>query len=236
MSIQSLRRGAIAASRVLATTVTVADFPGSTGNYATTPDSAGNSVTGDIDLRVKLSMDDWTPATDQRVLSKWIATGDQRSYRFGVNADGTLHLGLSSAGTAGTTASVASSAATGYTDGTVHWIRVTWRNSDDRTQFFTSEDGSNWTQLGTNRTVSATGIFDGTGELAVSGQEGGTANLLAAQVHRAEVRNGIDGTVGANFDPSGVTILGTRNPTSFVAPTTGETWTMNGAAWDWVTV
>ncbi|HYH48309.1 MAG TPA: hypothetical protein VEG38_02060, partial [Acidimicrobiia bacterium] len=54
-------------------------LPGANGNYASTPDSAGNSITGDIDIRAKLSMADWTPTAQVVVVAKAGSTGT-RSY------------------------------------------------------------------------------------------------------------------------------------------------------------
>lgn len=216
------------------TTVTVLTLPGTSGNYGSTPDSAANSITSDIDIRVHLSMAAWIPAEFKGLISKWGAAGS-RAYRVFVDTSG--FLGLSMSGDGSANASVVSSAATGFTNGTAHWVRVTWRNSDNRVQFFTSEDGSSWTQLGTDQTLAFTGIHDNASPLAIGAfsSVSTTTNLVAGTVYYADVRNGIDGAAAATFDPSAVTKLGTRNPTSFVSAT-GETWTMTGSAWDWVTV
>ncbi len=48
------------------------DLPGSNGNYASTPHSTALNITGDIDVRVDLSMDDWTPTANHT----WIAKQD----------------------------------------------------------------------------------------------------------------------------------------------------------------
>jgi hypothetical protein len=235
VSVRIARRGAIAASRVSApSTVTVLTLPGTSGNYVSTPDSAAVSVTGDIDIRLKVAMTDWTPSEIKGYASRYGASGS-RSYRFYIDTSGLLTLDLTSTGSGALSA--VSSVATGFTDGTTHWVRVTWRNSDNRVQFFTSEDGSSWTQLGIDKSLDFTGIFDGTsplylGSLSTSST---TANLLVGTLYYFELRNGIDGTVVAKYDPSAVAILGTRNPTTLVA-STGETWTMNGSAWDWATV
>ena len=34
------------------------------GNYASTPDSAALSITGDIDIKCKVAMADWTPSEE----------------------------------------------------------------------------------------------------------------------------------------------------------------------------
>lgn len=232
MSVRALRRGAIAASRVSApTSVTVADL--STDSYASTPDTVANSIVSDIDIRLKLAMDDWTAG--QGFVSKWSLGTGQRSYRFFASgiAPGRLEFELSSDGTSSAGDDVCS-VGHGFTAGSVHWIRVTWTNSDNVVKYYTSNDGSTWTQLGDNGSISSASIFNSTAALMVGSQNSGGGNVLEGLVYYAEVRNGVDGTVAAKFDPSTVTKLGTRNPSSFVS-STGETWTMNGTVWDWAT-
>lgn len=232
MSVRSLRRGSIAASRVTAppTTATVLDLPTSGAGYASTPDSVAVSITSDIDIRVKLAMADWTAG--QGFVAKWGSSG-QRSYRFYASgtSPGSLQFEIAPSGASGV--SDVSSVGHSFTAGSVHWVRATWTNADDVLKFFTSDDGSSWTQLGTNRSISASAIFDSSTAVLVGQQasSGGT-NPLAGTIYYAEIRNGVDGTVVAKFDPSTVTPAGTRNPSSFVA-STGETWTINGSTWDW---
>lgn len=200
--------------------------PGTSGNWATTPDSTQNSITGDIDVRVKVALDDWTPSSSALLMSKW--TGDpDRAWELFVNTNGTLGFvstptGLS-ANSVGGTSTVAVSAA----GGTVKWVRVTLDVDDGAGnrvyKFYTSDDGVTWTQLGsTVTTAGTTSIFDTTFQLSVGAQGAGGFGAAVGAFYYAELRNGIDGTVVSKFDPSRAATLGT----SFVAET-GETWTIN---------
>ena len=45
-------------------------LPGVAGNLMTVPDEASLDITGDIDLRVNLAMDDWTPASSSALLDQ----------------------------------------------------------------------------------------------------------------------------------------------------------------------
>jgi hypothetical protein len=232
VSVRSLRRGAVAASRLAApTTVTVLTLTGDGGNYASTPDSAALSVTGDIDLRVKAALPDWTPDSGSKALLAKGGSGNQ-SYDMYVNGDGSLRLVSSVNGS--TTNWVNGTTATGFVNGTAHWVRATRTASNGEVKFYVSEDGITWTQLGATTGNTAGNIFNSTAELRV-GLSGWSDSPLPGTVYYAEVRNGIGGPVVGKFDPAGVTILGTRNPTSFVSAT-GETWTMTGSAWNWATV
>ena len=226
MSVRIARRGSIAASRVTASAATVLTLPGTNNNYASTPDTAANSITGDIDIRIRAAANDWS--SFGRLACKDGANGN-RSWTWGLYT-GSFEFGVSASSFAPT---YAYSAAHGTSAGQFGWFRVTWRASDGRVQFFTSTDGASWTQLGTNSTINVGSIYDGTATLAVGATSQGQLPL-AGKVSYFELRNGIDGTVVAKYDPSAVTILGTRNPSTLVS-STGETWTMNGSAWDWAT-
>lgn len=197
---------------------TVLDLPGTAGNYASTPDSVGNSVTGDLDLRCKVTLDDWTPAANQSLIVKWNTTSNQRAYVFQMQTTGKLAINTSADGAAGL--GNVSSVATGLADGSTKWVRVTLDVDDGGgnrvAKFYTSDDGSTWAQLGTNvTTAGATAVFDSTAVLTV----GATANdleHLAGLVHYAEVRRGIDGPVVALFDATAVAKTATRTPTTTV--------------------
>ena len=184
--------------------------------------------TGDIDLRVKASLDDWTPVAPQTLIAKAGAAGN-RSWIFWVTATGALQFFLYQDGTNGV--STTSTVVTGFADGAVRWCRATWRNSDDRVQFFTSEDGATWTQLGVDRTIARDSIFDSTAPVELGSYNNGTSERLAGNVYSAEVRNGIDGPVVAKFDTSKTTTTATRIPSTIDDPT--ATWTVNGTGWNW---
>lgn len=192
-------------------------LPGTSGNYASTPDTAGNSVTGDIDLRWKGSLDNWTtPATSFTLVGKRTATGNQRSYRLEINVSGRPILVLSQDGTTETTATA--SVATGIANGATKWVRATWRASNGRVQFFLSDDGTTWTQLGADQTIGLASIFDSTALVEVGSTNTGANNIWSGKVYYAEVRNGIDGPIVAMFDPARMAKTGTRTPASTVQP------------------
>jgi Leucine-rich repeat (LRR) protein len=165
----------------------------------------------------------------QSLVSKWEVTGNLRSYALDLDTTGKLAFISSSGGTSGTSANTPSSVATGFTDGTGHWVRATWRNSDNRVQFFTSNDASSttsptWTQLGTDQSWSSTAIFDSTAKLEVGSRNTGTGQPFAGLVYRAQVRNNVldDGTgiqFDADFTSVTVTPSARRPPSPRVRPT-----------------
>lgn len=176
---------------------------GASGNYAQTPDSDSLSITGDIDLRVKVAMDDWTPGVNEPLIAKWVATGSNRSYQVMIETTGAIRfLTNSTGGGAGTTAHT-STVSTGFVDGSTHWIRATLDvdngSGDSDATFYTSEDGETWVQLGDVVNSGGTlSIHDGTAAVQI----GETASSLNCSLFRAQIYDGIDGTLVLDFDPT----------------------------------
>jgi hypothetical protein len=201
---------------------------GSTSSIASTPDSVASSITGDIDIRVKVSLVDWTPSTGENdIIGKW-AVG-QRTYFLSVTQTGLLKLYFSSDGAV--LQSAVSTASVSVVDGNIKWIRATLdvdngANGRDAA-FYTSDDGVTWTQLGTTVTQGGTiSIFDSTAPVSVGGWAATTAPAVG-NIFYAEIRNGINGPVVVKFDPTNDTVDGT---TSFTSSSTGEVWTVSSAA------
>lgn len=197
---------------------------GASGTYASTPDAAALDIVGDIDLRVRVAMTDWTPAAESTLIAKYTATGNQRSYALAVTAAGNLIMRWSEDGTVEKTKT--SSVATGVTDLAVKWVRATMDvdvgGTDAEVKFYTSDDGTTWTQLGTTQTNGATtSIFASTAVLELGGQTLGTVNRLAGKVFEAQVFSGIAGSSVAHPIAT-TTSLGDATP---------RTWTLNGAAY-----
>lgn len=213
------------------------DLPGTSGNYISTPDSVANSVLGDIDIRIKVAMDDWTPAVTQALVSKFDVPVGSDAYRLSILSTGLLDFGVSSTGSGITDAEQFNMPA--FVDGSIHWIRVTLDvdngAGNKRYIVYTSSNGIIWNQVAAATTAGTTSIFDGTAPLQIGSVDSGTDRLLAGNVYYAEVRNGIDGPVVARFDPDDsavVPVPTTQVPSSFTS-STGEVWTINGAAWVW---
>ena len=200
--------------------------PGIAGNYASTPDSAAVSITGDIDLRVFCALPDWSPSSDSTLIAKYTGAANL-SYRLLVNnfSGGTLRFSASVDGS--TAVSATSSAAPGFTDFSANWVRATWRQSDGRVQFFTSSDGAVWVQLGTDRTIAIASIFNGNAVVEIGSSTAGAAQVAAGIFYRAQIYNGINGTLVADFDPS----RGNFNSAT-IGSSTGETWTINRTGLD----
>jgi len=172
-------------------------FGGLAYNVATTPDSAALSITGDIDIKVYATMTDWTPTAESPLVSKYGETST-RSYVFALLTNGTLRIRTTSNGTLASQVESVSSVATGITDGTSKWVRVTLDVDNGSSQrvakFYTSDDGTSWTQLGTTvTTAGTTSIFDGPDELAIGSMTnyGGGAQVTGT-IGRVIIQSGFD--------------------------------------------
>jgi hypothetical protein len=200
-------------------------LPGIAGNWATAPDSAALDITGDIDLRCKVAFDDWTPAAISGILGK-DDTGAS-AYYLRLETNGTLtFLWVDSLSTTNQRTSDVLTIA----DGATKWVRVTLDVDNgaagNTTTFFTSDDGITWTQLGSAQTVAVvTNIRVTAGQFNIGNQRTGTS-LARGKFFRAQVLNGIGGTVAfdANFESSITSLL----QTSFTeSSTNGATVTIN---------
>lgn len=201
-------------------------LPGIAGNMAWMPDSALVSVLGDIDIIVKVAPIDWTnAATIQTLIAKraalcsWQLRIAQLTGRidFIWSEDGTVLLPTSS------------SIAVPGIDNKSIFIRFTFDVDDGSgnriANFYTSENGIIWNQLGIPIVVAGvTSIFDSDIPIEIGSIGFGGNQFLNGSVYYAEVRNGIDGPAVAKFDPS----RALRNA-SQVSSETGETWTINTA-------
>lgn len=211
----------------------VIDLPGTSGNYASTPDSAAVSITGDIDIRVQVALDDWTPSAAQELVTKW--GGAQNAFVFRLLTDGSLAFFAAPDLGAGKF----SVTPVAFADGAAGWVRVTLDVDNEAVgndvKFYTSADGVTWAQLGSTQTTALmTSITDTTATVVIGSQSDGVTGMLAGTVYYAEIRNGIGGSVVAKFDATAQTVRGIRTPSSWTA-TTGEVWTVNGTAWSWAT-
>jgi hypothetical protein len=204
-------------------------MPGASGDYASTPDHSSLDITSDIDIRIDVTLDDWTDGTLRTLISKYNAGTNNRSWWFRVGTTDGLQLAWSTDGAVATQAN-ATVNPTIPASGRLA-LRVTMdvnNGAAGRTiRFYTASsiDGS-WTQLGTDVVqAGTTSIFSGSAAVEVGSIDVGTTSRLTGIVHAAEVRSGIGGTIVTNPDFRNLA----RDTTSFV-DSAGRTWTINGDA------
>lgn len=197
---------------------------GTGSSTASTPDSAGLSITGDIDIRIDAWLWSWKTGATGHLMLKGAA--GNRSYRVFTDAAGTVSLVWSADGTNELTITSTQTVPVPLVGR--KRVRVTLdvnNGAAGRTgTFYTADpdDGTlattTWTQLGDAVTQSGTtSIFDGTAALTVF-------TNIPARYYALEVRDGIAGTVRANPDFTAQT----AGAGSFSDGT--NTWTIGAAA------
>ena len=92
------------------------NLTGASTSGAFTPDAAALDITGDLDLRCRVS-GDWTPATDSTLVAKGNNLLGQFSYGLALLTTGVLRMAWSTAGTLGSILTTDSTAAVGAADG-----------------------------------------------------------------------------------------------------------------------
>ncbi|MGH8878707.1 MAG: hypothetical protein ACRD0P_15430, partial [Stackebrandtia sp.] len=201
--------------------------------YALTPDHADLNITGDIDLRAEVRLNN--VSTEPRLISKFGTTGDQCSYQMFLSTAGYLRLVWSTTGSSAGAPGRTSTVPVPWTAGGRIGVRAALQtdyNGQHRVTFYTSTNWSTWTQLGTPvDAAGVTSIFASTTPVSVGARTTPAANYLNGSVIRAEIRNGIDGTVIAapDFREGGNGWLpGNNAATPAVADLLGKPWTIAG--------
>jgi hypothetical protein len=198
------------------------------GDGATTPDSAGLSITGDIDVRIEVERENW--AEQVALAGKFESTGNQRSWSFEANADKTLTLRWSADGTSAVLVKT-STAAMSVADGDRLALRVTLDVNNgaagNDVRFYTAPSiGGSWTQLGsTVTTAGTTSIFDGTGQQEVGRVADVGIDGFIGRIYGFEVYQGIAGTLRGDLDFAAV------DPTSTsLTDSQANLWTLDSTA------
>jgi hypothetical protein len=203
------------------------ELDGNPANYATTPDAAVLDITGDLDLRWEGEAN-WNQSGAQVLLGKWEPAGNQKAYMLRLQ-NNTLVLHHSTDGFTGgifsqTLPALPKRAA----------LRATLdidNGAGGRTATFywAPTMAGPWTQFGDTVTISGTtATFASTAPLRVAPADLTVSPQrypVAGRVYKAEVRNGINGTVVASPDFTALS----PGTTSF-ADSAGRTWTLAGSA------
>ena len=196
-----------------------------------TGDAILSAVTGDLDIRVQVALDDFTPSTAATLVAQWNVSGDQEAFRFRIATSGNVELIWSEDGTTSQNDNDGGNSV--LVDGQSTHLRVTLQHNNGSgtvVQFLQSEDGVDWTlrRSVTKSDASSTSKLHAANAPYQIGayNTGGSPDQHAdGTVFSAQVYDGIDGTIASNFDPA----RGVVGGTSFVAATR-ETWSINGNA------
>ena len=202
---------------------------GSAGAYADTPDDASLDITTEIDIRIQVLPDDWTPATTQSLVSKFVAGTNNRSWQFLLETTGQLRFRFSQDGVS--TNSALSSIALPVAEGRPRALRATFDNNDGAnriTKFYYGPDiDGPWTQLGTDITgTTIVGMFSGNAPVEIGSSNSGATERFTGVVYAVEIYSGLGAPVLVADPDFQAQAPGTTN---FV-DSTGKTWTLHGTA------
>lgn len=160
---------------------------------ASIPDSAATSIANDIDVRVRVSIDDIAKAGGFRIAGKYSSAG-QRSWRFYISG-GSPVFETSNDGTATAVAanSTQTLTAAGLSSGTTYWLRAARDKTGGTVKFYYAADstsvpsGASWNQIGTTlSSMSTTATFDSTALTTIGGEQTGT-NSNPGRYYRLQV-------------------------------------------------
>lgn len=208
-------------------------LPGTSGNYASVPDSAALNILGDIDIDVHAALADWTPSAVNGLAIKW-TSGTDLEWRFTVLTTGALRFTWYD-GAAGQARD--STASVGATDGDWRYARVALDVDNGAgghdVKFYLSTDGSTWTQLGATVTTAGTTQIrtGGTAPVEISGNS--TAEYLTGSVRRVRIYNGIrdsGGTLAFDCDFTDLTKYASGNGSLTEKSANAATVTLNRSA------
>jgi hypothetical protein len=211
-------------------------LPGSAGNYVSAPDAARLDVTGDLDVRADVALNDWSTNS-----GKFIAKlGD--AYEFMLNGT-SKGLRVAWFETAGALRIRNSNAALPVSNGQRIQVRaaldvdngagghtVTFYYRTNTT--LSLSDHTGWTQLGSAVTISGlSSVRAGNSQIALGAHADGSKEFWAGSYYQAAIFNGIAGTPAANLDfrTTSQLISNPPNYTQWRDPA-GNTWTIRGTA------
>jgi hypothetical protein len=192
-----------------------------------TPDTAALDIVGDIDVRFDADFTSWRDVTNY--VTKWTATGNQRSYGFYQRSSGPLAWTWSTTGS--DQIIVSSTVPLPSMQGRTA-VRVTHDVNNGAagntvTFYYSSSISGTWTQLGDPVvTAGVTSIFSSSANVHVLQQpDSFNGSVIHGRVYAAQIYNGIAGSLVANPDFT----VQTNGATSF-ADSTGKTWTVNASS------
>ncbi|MFI6606844.1 hypothetical protein [Streptomyces sp. NPDC050507] len=197
---------------------------GSAAGAATTPDVAALDIVGDLDIRVEATAD-WYAVPVQTLVGKWVSATNQRSYMLRLE-NGMLTLNWSTTGAdlyfaqqplpalprrAALRATLDVNNGAGGLTYTTYWAESL---------------AGPWTQIADPVVVAlTTSVYAGTAPLHLAPTAVTGWSPMRGRVHRAEVRNGIGGTVVASPD------FRAKAPgTTGFTDSAGRVWSVTGTA------
>lgn len=150
----------------------------------------------DLDARIKVSLDDWTPGAQRTIFGRYTSAG-YRSWKLMISSSNQLNYNWSDDGTNNVTKGYSVNT-NQFTDGQAYWLRVTHDVDDGAgnnvVKLYKSDDGITWTELQTITTEGVTTIFDAQTAYNIGGYSY-DGEKITGKIYDVEIRDGIDGDV-----------------------------------------
>jgi hypothetical protein len=195
-------------------------------SYASCPDSSGISITGDTDIRIDITLDNWQ--ANQILACKWAAAGGERTWIIELLEAGFLRFAMSPDGT--TIDSASSTVPVPLPPLRRMCVRVTVQASTGNVTFYTSPPGLSspaWTQLGLVLSFGALSLFNSTAGIQLgfgTSTDDGYPGIYG-KIHAFQLMSGIGGTVKASPD------FTAQSPgTTSFSDAESNTWTLHGTS------
>ena len=166
------------------------DLNGST-QYLYAANAASNQFNEDFELVACVAADDWTPAGEGAIVSKWDSSAN-RGWLFSLTTTGALKLYVSYDGT-NYREYTSSSTLSALSNGARKWVRVRFQKTNGANSvasFATSDDGQYWTTLGSDQTAAVVAtIYATTAQLRVGAFV--TGYYFDGKVYAVRARSGL---------------------------------------------
>ena len=160
-------------------------------------------ASGNLDIRVKLSSTDWSTNPALANIASRSGTSGQYSHWINYTTGRTIQFVYSTTGA--NTLTATSTAAVPFTGTQIGWVRVVAignNGTQAEFRFYTSTDGSTWTQLGATVNATSYTLFDGGFSFEFGGR--GVLNF-PGKIYEIEYRDGENGPTMASVLPGNYT-------------------------------
>lgn len=161
--------------------------------------STSETITGDIDISVKMELPNWTNGATTTPVSRFGSVESERSWYFSVLNDGKLRFIWTPNGSGANLKVHTSTESVPFLNGETGWVRVAF-DADNGTGgctafFYTSVNGVTWNTLGAPVTLSEVATLNPVTYPYELGGRGQIGEILPSggKIYEVYVKNGIDG-------------------------------------------
>jgi hypothetical protein len=197
---------------------------GVAGNFVRTPNAAANQITGNIEITAQINP--LVLNIDQNIVNKSGVSGVTMGYNFFLNSAGGLNFSFSPTGSVATRTTVSSTvslSSVGLSANSIFWVKITRNATSGDIEFFTSTNGTTFSQLGATINSLIGNLFNSTEQLNI-GTWGDVLHYFTGKIYRATISNSIGGAPVVDFNPSQYNA--STSQTQWTS-STGEVWTIN---------